>query len=78
MDRSKWVINSKEIPDYVMNMLSLGKNIGLPINVNDRKNRLDTVLGVVKNLEASSFKFPDKLIDNVRAMTVNSLSRNLY
>jgi len=80
MDRSKWIINnsSKEIPDYVSNILSLGERFALPINVNDSKDRLDTTLGIVKNFEASIYKFPEMCVDNIRAMVVNSLNRNLY
>jgi len=80
MDKSKWIINysSKEIPDYVKNILSLGERFALPINVNDSKDRLDTVLGIVKNFEASIFKFPEQCADKLRAMVVNSLNRNLY
>jgi len=80
MDRSKWIINysSKEIPDYVSNILSLGERFALPINVNDSRDRLDTTLGIVKNFEASIYKFPEMCVDKIRAMVVNSLNRNLY
>jgi len=80
MDKSKWTINysSKEIPNDVKNILSLGEKFALPINVNDSRDRLDTALGVVKNFEASIFKFPEQCVDKLRAMVVNSLNRNLY
>jgi len=85
MDKSKWIINysSKEIPNYVNNILSLGERFALPINVNDSRDRLDTTLkwvvsnSIVKNFEASIFKFPVQCVDK-RAMIVNSLNRNLY
>jgi len=33
---------------------------------------------IVKNFEASIFKFPESCVDKLRAMVVNSLNRNLY
>jgi len=80
MDKSKWIINysSKEIPNYIKNILSLGERFALPINVNDSRDRLDTALGIVKNFEAFIFKFPEPCMDKLRAMVVNSLNRNLY
>jgi len=80
MDKSKWIINysSKEIPNFVNNMLSLGERFALPINVNDSKDRLDTTLSIIKNFEASIFKFPVQIVDKLRAMVIKSLDRNFY
>jgi len=80
IDMSKWVINScsKKIPEHVMKILGLGDRFGVPINFNDSKDRLDIALDVIKNFEASSFKFPERLFDKVHAVVVNSLCGNLY
>jgi len=80
MDMSKWVMNvsSRKIPEHVMSILGLGDRFGVPVNFNDSKDRLNITLDVIKNFEASSFKFPERLVDKVRAMVVNSLCGNLY
>jgi len=80
IDMSKWVINvcSKKIPEHVIKIVGLGDRFGVPINFNDSKDRLDIALDVIKNFEASSFKFPERLVDKVRSMVVNSLRCNLY
>jgi len=80
IDNSKWIVNncSKVIPEHIMDFLSLGEKFALPINVNDSRDRTDTALGIVKNFEASSHRFPERVIDKVRAMVVNSLCKNLY
>jgi len=79
-DNSKWVVNncSKAIPESVINFLNLGEKFAVPINVNDNKDRMDTALMFVKNFEASSHKFPERVVDKVRSLIVNSLSVNLY
>jgi len=61
-----------------INKYGLGDRFGVPINVKDKKDRLDIALDVIKNFEASCFKFPERSVDKIRAMVVNSLSSNLY
>jgi len=48
--------------------LGLGDRFGVSINVNDSRDRLDISLDIIKNFEASSFKFPERLVDKVRAL----------
>jgi len=71
MDRSKWIVNksSRKIPEDILNFLSLGGRFGLPVNIKDR-NRKNTILDVIKNVEASIHIFPEAMIDNVRSMIV--------
>jgi len=58
--------------------LSLGGRFGLPVNIKDGNDRKNTILDVIKNVEASIHNFPEAMIDNVRSMIVNSLNRNLH
>jgi len=60
-----------------LKILGLGDRFSVPINVNDSRDRLDIFLDIIKNFEVSSFKFPERLVDKVRAMIVNSMSNNL-
>jgi len=80
MDKSNWIVNncSRKIPEHVLNFLSLGGKFGLPVNLNEGKDKLNTALEVIKNLKASSYKFPETMIDNVRLTVVNSINRNLH
>jgi len=80
MDKSKWIINnsSKMIPDYVMNILSLGDKFGLPIDIKDKHDRMEATLNVIKNFESSCFKFPVNSLDKLRTVIVNLLSKHLY
>jgi len=80
MDTSKWIVNNsdKELPDYALNILSLGERFGLPFNNKDRKERAETNLSVIKNFEASSYKFPENALDKMRADMVNMLSKNIH
>jgi len=80
IDNSKWVVNNsnKVIPESVTRFLSLGERFAVPINVNNNKDRMDTALMFVKNFEASSYKFSERVVDKVRSLIVNSLSVNLY
>jgi len=80
IDKSKWIVNNtnKVIPEYVMNVLSLGGKFGLPVKLDDEKDRRDTALNVIKNFEASSYKFHEKSLDSLRTIMVNSLNKHLY
>jgi len=59
MDRSKWIVNksSMAIPDDILNFLSLGGSFGLPVNIKDGNDRKNTILDVIKNVEASIHNF---------------------
>jgi len=77
----KWIINnsSRRIPDYVMDILSLGDKFGLPIDVNDNKqDQMETALNVIKNFESSCFKIPVNSLDKLCSVIVNLLSKHLY
>jgi len=80
MDRSKWIVNksSSVIPEDILNFLSLGGKFGLPVNIKDGNDRKNTILDVIKNVEASIHIFPEAMMDNVRSMIVNSLNRNVH
>jgi len=80
IDNSKWIVNNsgKNIPETVTRFLSLGDRFALPTNLKDKKDKMDVALNVVKNFEAASYKFPDRLVDKVRSLIVNSLSSNLF
>lgn len=60
IDRSKWFINisDKNIPDMVADLLSLGDNFALPIQFNQKNDRINYVLDVVKNFEVKHNIFP--------------------
>jgi len=79
-DNSKWIINncSIEIPENISRILSLGERFGLPVNANDKKDCKDITLSVIKNFETSTYKFPEKSLEKIRAMVVNSLNKHLY
>jgi len=79
-DISKWIVNNsdKELPDYALNILSLEERFGLPFNNKDRKERSEINLSIIKNFEASSYKFPENVLDEMRADMVNLLSRNIH
>jgi len=78
-DNSKWVVNNcnKAIPDSVKKFLSLGEKFALPLNVNNNKDKTDTIVAFVKNFEATVHKIPEKVVDKVRSSFVNSLKKNL-
>jgi len=80
MDTSKCIVNNsdKELPDYALNILSLGERFGLPCNNKDRKERAEINLSVIKNFEASSYTFPENVLDKMRPGIVNMLSKNTY
>jgi len=56
----------------------LGKRFGIPVNVNDKKDCKDITLSVIKNFETSTYKFPEKSLEKMRPMIVNSLNKHLY
>jgi len=78
-DKSKWITNlcSIDIPESVMNVLSLGEKFGLPANLSDSRERVELIVNFVKNFEASTPKLPERIVDKARSMVVNSLCRNL-
>jgi len=83
MDKSKWIINSsRKIPDHVMNILSLGDKFGLPIDVNDKQDRMEIMLNMIENFEFSCYffscKFSANPLDKLRSVIVNLLSKHLY
>jgi len=78
-DKSKWITNlcSIDIPESITNILCLGEKFGLPANLNDKRERLELTVNSVKNFEMVIPKLPEKVVDNVRSMIVNSLCRNI-
>jgi len=78
-DKSKWITNLRniDIPESVLNVLSLGEKFGLPANLSDSRERLELTVNFVKNFEASTPKLPERIVDKARSMFVNSLCRNL-
>jgi len=79
-DNTKWIINncSTQIPKNISRILSLGESFGLPIDIKNKNDSKDITLSVIKNFEASSYKFPENSLEKMRAMVVNSLNKNLY
>jgi hypothetical protein len=74
-DYSKWIINisSKQIPDDVLRVLSLGDRFGLPLEVNDRRDRVDSVLQVIKNFELNIQKISEEAANETRGSLVGLL-----
>jgi len=75
IDRSKWLVNlsNKKIPDNVLDILSLGDKFSIPVNQNDRKDRINSVVEVAKNLEINCCKIPNELVDSTRSAVVKAL-----
>jgi len=79
IDKSKWIINlsNSKIPENINSMLSLGDKFALPINIKDHDDCRDSALGVIKNFETSSYKFPENSLDNLRTIMVKLIEKHL-
>jgi len=79
IDKSKWIINlsNSKIPDNINSMLSLGDKFALPINIKDHDDCRDAALGIIKNFETSSYKFPENSLDNLRTIMVKLIEKHL-
>jgi len=80
IDKSKWIINESNvnIPDNILNVLSLGEKFSVPIDNNDYRDRRDITLNVIKNFESSCYRFPEIALDKLRAVMVSLLNKYLY
>lgn len=78
-DRSKWIVNlsDKQTPEHISKFLSLGDKFDLPINQQNKKDRLNFVFEVVKNFEFKSFNIPYNTVDGVRGWITSSLNKFL-
>ncbi|XP_011866401.1 PREDICTED: uncharacterized protein LOC105561223, partial [Vollenhovia emeryi] len=74
-DKSKWIVNTskKQIPEDILMCLSLGDRFGLPIDSNDKTDRLDSVLQVIKNFELNITKISIDAANDTRGSLVNIL-----
>jgi len=79
MDKSKWLVNlsSKNIPDTVSDLLSLGDNFALPIQHDLKNDRINYVLDVVKNFEVNCNIFPTDFVETTRISVANTLQKFL-
>jgi len=79
IDKSKWIINqsNSKIPDNIIGLLGLGDKFALPINIKDQDDCRDSALGVIKNFETSSHKFPENSLDNLRTIMVKLIEKHL-
>lgn len=79
IDRSKWFVNisSKDIPDTVSDLLSLGDNFALPIEQEQKNDRTNYVLDVVKSFEVNSNILPTDTTEITRISMTNILQRFL-
>jgi len=79
IDKSKWLINisNKCIPDTVSDLLSLGDNFALPINSNQKNDRINYCLDVVKNFEFNHTVLPTDSIESIRISVSNTLHKFL-
>ncbi|KAL6420616.1 hypothetical protein ACFW04_014645 [Cataglyphis niger] len=65
------------VPERVLELLSLGDNFGLPLQQSHKKNRISIALETVKNLEANHRHISNELIETTRISIANSLERFL-
>ncbi|KMQ82275.1 hypothetical protein RF55_23574, partial [Lasius niger] len=63
------------MPKIVSDLLSLGDSFGLPIDLADKNDRLDSVLEVVKNFELCTNKIPQCSIEKTRTTVANSVHK---
>jgi len=78
-DRRKWILNisNKNVPNSVLNFLSLGENFSLPMNPTVKKDRLISTIETIKNFEFNSHKVPENIADKLRNNISNSLQKFL-
>jgi len=79
IDKSMWFVNisSKDIPDTISDLLSLGDNFALPIEQEQKNDRTNFVLEVVKNFEVNSNILPTDATEKTRISVANILQRFL-
>lgn len=79
IDKSKWFVNisSKNIPDTVSDLLSLGDGFAMPLHQFQKNDRLNFVLDVVKNVETIYGNVPAENKDTVRLSVANTLQKFL-
>lgn len=66
-------VSDKEIPKIVSDVLSLGNSFGLPIDLADKKDRMDSVLEMVMNVKLCTNKIPQCSIEKSRITVANSV-----
>lgn len=76
MDRSN-NISSQHIPDSILNVLSLGERFALPVIPNNKTDCQNTVIDIIKNIEANTYKIPDNIIDETRSQISVALHKFL-
>lgn len=74
-DNSKWLVNvsNKQILDFVLKFLSLGDRFGLPLNCDNKNDRVDSVLHVIKNFELNCRMISTESAKETRLVISNSL-----
>lgn len=74
-DKSKWLVNlsNKKIPENIINVLSLGEKFGLPVTQIDKRDRINTVIDITKNLETMCHKIPKDLIESATSEVMKSV-----
>jgi len=79
-DKSKWIVNESNIniPENIMNVLSLGDTFSVPVDVKNYRDRTDITLNVIKNFESSCGTFPENSLDKLRAVMVSLINRYIY
>ncbi|GAB1861615.1 hypothetical protein CAJAP_02694 [Camponotus japonicus] len=79
IDNTGWLINisSKNIPDRVSELLSLGDNFGLPVLQSHAKDRVSVVLETLKNFEINYNRILGAAVEMTRNSIANSLQRFL-
>lgn len=78
-DRNKWIVNisNERIPEYVLNVLSLGDKFALPVIPNNKIDRINTAVDIIKNIEYDSYKIPDNIVNETRSQIALSLHKFL-
>ncbi|XP_024892886.1 uncharacterized protein LOC112468084 [Temnothorax curvispinosus] len=79
IDYKKWIINlsNKQIPERVFKFLSLGDRFALPIDTKNKKDRVNSVVDIIKNFEFNIYQIPDDIVDEARDRISNSLFKFL-
>lgn len=79
-DILKWIVNisNEQIPDSVLRFLSLGDRFALPFNKKkNAKDRVDSVVGIIKNFENYCCKLDKKVADSTHNAISNVLTKFL-
>ncbi|KAL6423075.1 hypothetical protein ACFW04_010509 [Cataglyphis niger] len=70
-------IRNKNVPERVLELLSLDDNFGLPLQQSHKMDRISIALETVKNLETNHLHISNELIETTRISIANSLERFL-